>query len=111
MNEISVSSIQWFSTLFYRFTNKEFEWNNDGHVHDPVTHNNLQQPESILELVEIIGAGMLHYHKSPAILGVVKSPQITRVNVTQSASHGINLISPEHNVKLLFNKYDNSFKS
>ncbi|XP_065210133.1 protein bark beetle-like [Planococcus citri] len=89
-----------------RFANKEFEWNNYGHVHDPVTHDDFQQPESVLEHVEVIGAGMLHYHKSPAILAVVKSPLISYVNVTQSASHGINLVSPEHNVKLLHNKVE-----
>lgn len=86
--------------------NGEFEWNNfKDRLHDPITHESVHYRESVLEFVEIVGAGMLHYHRSPAVLAVFKSPQITRVNVTQSASHGINLISPGHDVKLLFNRY------
>lgn len=89
----------------FRFTNGEFEWNNfKDRIHDPVTHESVRHEESILEYVDIEGAGMLHYHKSPAVLAIFKSPVITRVNVTQSASHGINFISPAHDVQLLFNR-------
>lgn len=88
-----------------RFANDEFEWNNyKDRIHDHITHNNNHPRESVLEYVQIVGAGMLHYQRSPAILGIFKSPQVKHVNISQSASHGISLISPERDVTLLFNR-------
>ena len=62
-------------------------------MHDAVTHNSYEKEESIMEFVNIYGAGILHNEKSPAILSIMQSPIIRYVNVTKSASHGISIIS------------------
>jgi hypothetical protein len=62
-------------------------------MHDAVTHNSYTKEESVLEWVEIYGAGILHNEKSPAVLSIMQSPQIRYVNISKSASHAISLIS------------------
>lgn len=69
-----------------------------------VTHTTLTKKESVLEFVNITGAGLLHSQKSPAILAISRSPEINNVNVSGSVDHGISLIAPTDNVKLLFNR-------
>lgn len=87
-----------------RFANPEFEQNLYAYrVHDITTHTIVEPEESSLQYVKIIGAGILHNEKSPAVQAVIKSPKIQLVNVTQSASHGINLISPSRTMNLLYN--------
>ncbi|XP_067009482.2 protein bark beetle [Anabrus simplex] len=92
-----------------RFANGEFEQNLYEHrIHDVVTHQTTQRTESILEYVNITGAGILHNEKSPAIQSVNKSPRITRVNITNCASHGINLISPVDTIRLMYNSIEST---
>uniref|UniRef100_A0A8D8T2J5 Protein bark beetle n=2 Tax=Cacopsylla melanoneura TaxID=428564 RepID=A0A8D8T2J5_9HEMI len=87
-----------------RFASGDFESSGYEHrIHDSVTHETARTRESVLEHVNILGAGMLHHEKSPAVLSVAKSPSITHVNISQCLSHGISLISPSENIKLLFN--------
>ncbi|XP_066905697.1 protein bark beetle [Halyomorpha halys] len=92
-----------------RFANSDFEQSDfENRIHDAVTHTTLTKRESILEFVNITGAGLLHSQKSPAILSISRSPEINNVNLTQSVDHGISLISPTENVKLLFNWVQNN---
>lgn len=62
-------------------------------MHDVVTHNSFEKEESVMEFVNIYGAGILHNEKSPAVLSIMQSPIIRYLNITQSASHGISVIS------------------
>lgn len=92
-----------------RFTGSEFEQHLYEHrIHDVITHNTVHKEDSELEFVNIIGAGILHNEKSPSIQSIVKSPKVKFVNISQSASHGINLISPSSNVELLFNNIEDT---
>lgn len=92
-----------------RFADPEFEQNLYSHrVHDIRTHTTVQAEESRLEYVRVIGAGVLHNEKSPAVQTIIKSPKISFVNITQAASHGINLISPANTMDLLFNSVENT---
>lgn len=92
-----------------RFAGSEFEQHLYEHrIHNVHTHNTMQKDESELEFVNLVGAGILHNEKSPAIQSIMKSPKVKFVNITRSASHGINLISPTNNVELLFNNIENT---
>lgn len=87
-----------------RFANEEFEQGVfEGRVHDTVTHETVRRVESVIEFTNISGAGLLHNQRSPAVLAVYKCPVIMNVNITNCASHGISLISPQDTVSLLFN--------
>ncbi|XP_043526927.1 protein bark beetle [Frieseomelitta varia] len=91
-----------------RIANSEFEHHLYEHrIHDVVTHETVRRVESMLKYIKIIGAGILHFEKSAALQTIMKSPTITHVNITRSAYHGINVISPTHTVELLFNIIDN----
>lgn len=82
-----------------RIANSEFEHNlYEYRIHDVITHAPLPRIESVIKHVNITGAGILHNEKSPAIQSIMKSPKITRVKIENAAYHGINLISPTHNV-------------
>lgn len=90
-----------------RFTDGEFEQNLYEHrIHDVVTHQIAQKPESSLEYVNITGAGMLHGEKSPAIQSINRSPTILRVNITNCASHGVNFISPTDTTRFMYNSIE-----
>ncbi|XP_034245120.1 protein bark beetle isoform X3 [Thrips palmi] len=92
-----------------RFANAEFEQNLYEHrIHDVVTHETTRRSESFMENVKIIGAGILHNEKSPAIQAVVRSPTVMSVNISRCASHGINMISPAETVRLLFNRIEDT---
>lgn len=92
-----------------RFASSEFEQSTYEHrVHDAVTHETVRRSDSYIEYANITGAGFLHNLRSPAILAVSKSPVITNVNISNSASHGISLISPVETVSLLFNWVQNN---
>lgn len=91
-----------------RIANSEFEHHLYEHrIHDVVTHETVRRVESILKYINIIGAGILHFEKSAALQTIMKSPIITHVNITHSAYHGINVISPIHTIELLFNTINN----
>lgn len=92
-----------------RFAHKDFEYNLYEHrIHDIHTHETVRKVESIMEYVNITGAGILHNEKSPAVQSILKSPRINFVNISQSASHGINLISPSDTINLMFNEVHDS---
>ncbi|XP_076628397.1 C-type lectin domain-containing protein bark beetle [Colletes latitarsis] len=91
-----------------RIANSEFEHHLYEHrIHDVVTHETVRRVESVLKHINITGAGILHFEKSAAVQTIMKSPAIMQVNVTRSAYHGFNVISPTHTVELLFNVVDN----
>lgn len=86
-----------------RIANSEFEHHLYEHrIHDVVTHETVRRVESILKYINIIGAGILHFEKSAALQTIMKSPIIRHVNITHSAYHGINVISPIHTVCIKF---------
>ncbi|XP_049867990.1 protein bark beetle isoform X2 [Pectinophora gossypiella] len=87
-----------------RFANPEFEYSLYEHrIHDHHTHDTMKKVESIIEHVQIVGAGLLHNEKSPAIQSIVKNPRIQNVNISKCAHHGINLISPTDTISMMFN--------
>ncbi|XP_063975505.1 protein bark beetle isoform X2 [Diachasmimorpha longicaudata] len=92
-----------------RIANSEFEHHLYEHrIHDVLTHETFRRVESVLRYVNISGAGILHNEKSPAVQSIMKSPVVSHVEISKSAYHGINLISPTHTVELLFNIINNS---
>ncbi|KAL0266608.1 UNVERIFIED_CONTAM: hypothetical protein PYX00_009105 [Menopon gallinae] len=95
-----------------RFANGKFEQNlYENRLHDVVTHETTRKGESMIEYVNITGAGILHNEKSPAVQAIVKSPQMRNLNITLCAHDGINLISPSDHVRLLFNSIQNNLGS
>jgi hypothetical protein len=72
-------------------------------MHDAVTHSSYEREESLLEYVNIIGAGILHNEKSPAVLSTMQSPFIRFVNISKSASHAISIISAPRTMRLTSN--------
>ena len=57
-----------------------------------------------LEYVEIVGAGMLHGEKAPAVQTVMASPLLSRINISHCAADGINMVSPHKTMNMLYNK-------
>nr|CAD7425800.1 unnamed protein product [Timema monikensis] len=92
-----------------RFANGEFEQNlYENRIHDVVTHQTARRADSLMEYVNMTGAGILHNEKSSAVLSISKSPSITNVNITHCASHGITLVSPIEHARLLFNRIEHT---
>ena len=92
-----------------RFSVKNFEQDLfHEHIHDAVTHSQVKKSESVLQYVQIIGAGILHTEKSPAVQSIMKSPLISSVNISRCAYDAINMISPPKTVNLLYNKIENN---
>ncbi|XP_068632960.1 protein bark beetle isoform X2 [Battus philenor] len=91
-----------------RFTYPEFEYSLYEHrIHDHHTHETLKRVESVIENVHIIGAGILHNEKSPAVQSITKNPTIQSVNISNCAHHGINIISPADTMNLMSNSINN----
>ena len=57
-------------------------------------HVHLYLIRIIILFFQIIGAGILHGEKSPAVQTVMASPLLSSINISHSAFDGINLISP-----------------
>ena len=92
-----------------RFAVKSFEQELfHDRIHDAVGYDKEKELESTLQYVQIIGAGILHDEKSPAIQSVLKSPLVSNVNISQCAYDAVNLVSPPKTVNLLYNKIDNN---
>jgi hypothetical protein len=58
--------------------------------------------------LQIIGAGILHGEKSPAVQAVMTTPLLSSINITHSAYDGINIISPTKTMNMLYNKIENN---
>ncbi|GBO98348.1 Protein bark beetle [Eumeta japonica] len=87
-----------------RFTNPEFEYSLYEHrIHDHHTHETRRRDESFLSHVQIVGAGLLHNEKSPAIQTIIKNPVLQSINISNCAHHGFNLISPSDTINMMFN--------
>ncbi|KAK5644294.1 hypothetical protein RI129_008139 [Pyrocoelia pectoralis] len=92
-----------------RFADSHFEQHFYEHrIHDIHTHDTVKTVESVLEFVSVVGAGILHNEKSPAVQSIIKSPKINYLNVKSAASHGINLISPTNTMNLLGNNVEDT---
>ncbi|KAK7076789.1 hypothetical protein SK128_004223, partial [Halocaridina rubra] len=63
---------------------------------------------SILEWVDIIGAGILHNDKSPAMMSFHETPRMRGVTVRNSAYDGVSIISATDPLDLLYNKFENN---
>ncbi|XP_055636056.1 protein bark beetle isoform X2 [Toxorhynchites rutilus septentrionalis] len=93
-----------------RFANPEFEASLYEHrIHDAITHSTGRPVESVLELVRIERAGMLHGEKSPAVQTISKNPSISFVSITNSAHHAVNLVSPSDAIHLNFLNISGAF--
>lgn len=90
---------------FYRFSNNDFEVNDYSEfLHDNENHGLKTNVQSQLQYVRVEGAGVLHNELSPAVMIIGKSPYINSINVTNSASHGISVITFKHqNIHLFSN--------
>lgn len=87
-----------------RFANPEFEYSLYEHrIHDHHTHETVRKIESQLRHVQIVGAGILHNEKSPAVQAIIKNPLIQNVNISKCAHHGINFVSPTDTINVMFN--------
>lgn len=79
------------------------------HAH-PMVHGEHQTPvyPSILEWVEVVGAGILHNDKSPAIMSFHETPKLRGVTIKDSAYDGLTLISATYGFEMLYNKFENN---
>ncbi|XP_059051409.1 protein bark beetle isoform X2 [Achroia grisella] len=100
-------SLQYWGGI--RFANPEFEYSLYEHrIHDHQTHETMRKEESSLLHVHVVGAGVLHNEKSPAVQSIMKNPMIQNVNISQCAHHGINIISPTDSIHMRFNIINNT---
>lgn len=76
------------------------------HAH-PLVHGEPHTPvyPSLLEWVEVIGAGMLHNDKSPAVLSFHETPHLRGVTIRDSAYDGLSLISASYGFEMLYNRW------
>lgn len=71
--------------------------------------DNVQIHDSMLEYVDIIGAGVLHNEKSAAILSTFNSPKrLEYLNITLCASHGISAIAPSSGIYMHDNRIEDN---
>ncbi|VVC30467.1 Hypothetical protein CINCED_3A021775 [Cinara cedri] len=93
-----------------RFANNDFEVNDYAeYLHDDENHGLKSNIQSQLQYVQVEGAGVLHNKLSPAVLIIGKSPYINSINVTNSASDGISVITFKHqNIHLFSNWFENN---
>lgn len=80
-----------------RFANPEFEQNI---YQDRLNMIRNRRRESVISYVRLEQAGVLHGEKSPAVQTIFKNPMISSVTITDSAHHGVNLISPTEGILL-----------
>lgn len=103
--------------FLFRFSVPNFEhmdvYHRLHHQHDPGnihTHPYIHgQSEvninpSVMEWVDIIGAGILHNDKSPAVMSFHDTPSLRGVTVRNSASDGVSIVSATKGFEMLYNK-------
>ncbi|KAF2360384.1 SRCR domain [Trinorchestia longiramus] len=81
-------------------------------IHDPYTHHhgpyNSSAWPSVMEYVDVMGAGVLHNEFSPAIMSFHDAPRLRGVAVTYSASDGVTLISAVDPFDMLYNRFEHN---
>lgn len=94
-----------FSLPDFEFSNlyERIHETNTPHTHHH-THERIPNP-SILAWVDVVGAGLLHNEKSPAILAFYETPKLLDVTVSHSAHDGVTLISAHHSFEMLHNRF------
>lgn len=68
------------------------------------THDRIPNP-SILAWVDIMGAGILHNEKSPAILSFYETPKLLDVSVTHCAYDGVTFVAAHDSFEMLHSRY------
>ncbi|XP_050535824.1 protein bark beetle [Daktulosphaira vitifoliae] len=93
-----------------RFANNDFEVNDyTEYLHDDENHGMKLNIQSQLQFVKIDGAGVLHNELSSAVMAIGKSPYIDSINITNSASHGVSILTFKHqNIHLFSNWIENN---
>lgn len=106
------------ATNFLRFSIPNFEHmdiyerihdpNSPDHNHPhPLVHGRSRPslvPPSVLEWVEVVGAGVLHNDKSPAIFSFHEAPRLRSVTVSGSAHDGLSVVSATDGFEMLYNR-------
>ncbi|KAB7501563.1 Protein bark beetle [Armadillidium nasatum] len=69
------------------------------------THDRIPNP-SILAWVDIMGAGILHNEKSPAILSFYETPKLLDVSVTHCAYDGVTFVSAHDSFEMLHSRFE-----
>lgn len=64
---------------------------------------------SVMEFVDIKGAGVLHNEFSPAVLALHDAPRLRGVSVTYSAHDGVSLVSAVDTMEMLYNRSVHSY--
>ncbi|XP_069940275.1 protein bark beetle isoform X3 [Cherax quadricarinatus] len=85
--------------------------NNPEHAHThPMVHSSSHTTvlPSVMEWVEIVGAGILHDDKSPAILSFHETPKLRGVTIRNSAYDGLSIVSATDGFDMLYNKFENN---
>ncbi|KAK4322844.1 hypothetical protein Pmani_006428 [Petrolisthes manimaculis] len=81
--------------------------NSPGHSHaHPLVHGRSRPslvPPSVLEWVDVMGAGVLHNDKSPAIFAFHEAPLLRGVTVSGSAYDGLSVVSATDGFEMLYN--------
>ncbi|CAL4091082.1 unnamed protein product, partial [Meganyctiphanes norvegica] len=75
---------------------------------DNIYDGTQQTYPSLLEHVEIIGAGILHNDKSPALMSFYETPFLRNVVIKQSASDGLSLVAASNAFDMLYNRFENN---
>lgn len=74
------------------------------HAH-PLVHGSSRSTviPSVMEWVDIVGAGILHNDKSPAILSFHETPKLRGVSIRNSAYDGLSIVSGVDGFDMLYN--------
>ena len=71
------------------------------HAHH--SHEKIVNP-SILAWVDIVGAGILHGEKSPALLSFYETPMLLDLTISHSAYDGASLVAAHEEFEMLHNR-------
>ncbi|XP_069175770.1 protein bark beetle isoform X3 [Procambarus clarkii] len=85
--------------------------NNLEHAHThPQVHGSSHSTVfmSVMEWVEVVGAGILHNDKSPSILSFHETPKLRGVTIRNSAYDGLSIVSASDGFDMLYNKFENN---
>ena len=71
-------------------------------------HGDIEPGYSILEYVDIFGAGILHNEKSAAVVSVHRTPSTEYVRITNCASNGYDYVAPRDEFEVTYNDIENN---